>query len=273
MTTKKSRSKEKSAALETERPLAFLVDGENASAELIDEMLREVAKYGNATIRRVYGDWSSPRMMGWRNATREHSLKAVQQHTLVAGKNAADSALIIDAMDFLHLDQVKGFCLVSSDSDFTPLATKIREHRLFVMGIGEEKTPEVLRKAYDVFVLAENLRPSEIRPRHDESVETTWRARRRAPDEATDLLIRAFDTIASADGNAHLAALGNALLKLDPSFDARTYGRPRLLELIQALPDVFETERPPNAPPAVVMVRRIPERRVRRHSESKERGW
>ncbi|HEX9430561.1 MAG TPA: NYN domain-containing protein, partial [Candidatus Bathyarchaeia archaeon] len=130
-----------------EIPLAFIVDGDNASAKLIGEMLAEASKYGSVVIRRVYGDWTSTQMSAWKQTLQNFALVPEQQFANISGKNATDSAMIIDAMDILHGGVVKGFCIVSSDSDFTRLATRIREDGLFVMGIGESKTPEAFRRA------------------------------------------------------------------------------------------------------------------------------
>jgi len=141
----------------TGRPIAFLVDGDNMGPGLVDEMLAEATKYGQLAIRRVYGNWTSPQMTQWKSAVQEHGLNPIQQFPAVSGKGATDAALIIDAMDVLHSGTVRGFCIVSSDSDFTRLALRIREAGLFVMGIGSERAPAALRKAYDVFVLTENL--------------------------------------------------------------------------------------------------------------------
>ena len=138
-------------------PLAFLVDGDNASAGLVGEMLAEAAKYGSVEIRRIYGDWASGKLSSWQPTVQEHALVPVQQFTAVSGKNATDSALIIDAMDILHSGRVRGFCIVSSDSDFTRLATRLRESGMLSVGIGRAQTPPAFRNACNVFVATENL--------------------------------------------------------------------------------------------------------------------
>jgi uncharacterized LabA/DUF88 family protein len=145
--------------MDTTRRLALLIDGDNAQAALLPQMLTEVNKYGMATIRRVYGDWTEPQMKGWKEALNVYALQLVQQFRYTKGKNATDSALIIDAMDILYTAGIDGFCLVSSDSDFTRLATRIREKNLFVMGIGKESTPRPFIDACNVFVYTENLMP------------------------------------------------------------------------------------------------------------------
>ena len=139
------------------RRIAMLIDGDNAQASLLGEMLAEASKYGLVTVRRIYGDWTTPNMGGWKDALNIHAIQPVQQFRYTVGKNATDSALIIDAMDILYTMRVDGFCLVSSDSDYTRLATRIRENRLFVMGIGKQLTPRAFVNACDLFVYEENL--------------------------------------------------------------------------------------------------------------------
>ena len=240
----------------TQNPIAFLVDGDNASPELLPEMLAESSKYGSVLVRRVYGDWTSPQMNRWKKVLQEDALVPVQQFANVSGKNATDSAMIIDAMDILHSKLVKGFCLVSSDSDYTRLATRIREAGLFVMGIGEPKTPSAFRNACHVFVSTENLRKVSAAPKT--TLEPTSR------DAAREILLRAFDKVEKDDGLARLDELGQVLRRLDPSFDPRTYGEPRLVDLIRALPDTFSIERPKDAGPGELYVRRKVPRRGRR---------
>ncbi len=231
----------------TQTPIAFLVDGDNASPELLPEMLAESSKYGSVLVRRVYGDWTSPQMNRWKKVLQEHALVPVQQFANVSGKNATDSAMIIDAMDVLHSDLVRGFCLVSSDSDYTRLATRVREAGLFVMGIGEPKTPGAFRNACHVFVSTENLRGV---PAPKPTLEPSSR------EGAREILLRAFDKVEKDDGLARLDELGQVLRRLDPSFDPRTYGEPRLVDLVRALPDTFAIERPKDAVPGELYVRR-----------------
>lgn len=247
-----------------ERPLALLVDGDNASAPLISQVLDEAAKYGTSIIRRVYGDWTSPYLNSWKLVLQAHALTPSQQFANTAGKNSTDSSLIIDAMDILHGGRVRGFCIVSSDSDYTRLAIRIREEGTFVMGIGKAQTPAAFRNACNVFVAIENLSvitstsaaqagtsTAHLDSEIPERAAASGHIRppftvvpRRPPSEASDILVRAFETVVREDGRAHLATLGAALLKLDPAFDPRTYGSIRLLTLIQRLPDDFELDRP-----------------------------
>jgi len=250
-------------------PLAFLVDGDNASVGLVSEMLAEAAKYGSVEIRRVYGDWASGKLSSWRATVQQHALVPVQQFTAVSGKNATDSALIIDAMDILHSGRVRGFCIVSSDSDFTRLATRLRESGMFVVGIGRAHTPPAFRNACNVFVATENLIGSR------EGVQQAARVKkppavaaqsaptpveasgdRRAATEAFELIDKAFDSVVGEDGYCHLAELGNALLKLDPAFDPRTFGKSKLGDLLESIPGKYELQRPPPRTSGAVLVKR-----------------
>jgi hypothetical protein len=242
-------------------PLAFLVDGDNASAGLIGEMLAEAAKYGSVEIRRVYGDWASGKLSSWRSVVQEHALVPMQQFVAVSGKNATDSALIIDAMDILHSQRVRGFCIASSDSDFTRLATRLREGGMFVLGIGRAQTPAAFRNACNIFVATENLSGprattssgGEALPERTQSSTTPTR---RPVEEAFALIDRAFDSVVGEDGSSHLGQLGTALLKLDPAFDPRTYGKSKLGDLLEALPGKYEVTRPAPRTSGPVLVRR-----------------
>lgn len=236
-----------------QRALAFLVDGDNASAAFLSDMLDEASKYGALIIRKVYGDWTSGRMKSWKEVLQEHALTPMQQFANVKGKNATDSAMIIDAMDILHSKLIDGFCIVSSDSDYTRLATRIREAGLFVVGIGEPKTPASFRRACHVFVSTENLRLAQVRPvEHERPTKES----EQSANEAMKILERAFDNVVRDDGLAVMAELGEALRRLDSAFDSRTYGYAKLLDLIQAVPDVFVVERRKELGPGAVYVRK-----------------
>jgi hypothetical protein len=239
------------------RRMAMLIDGDNAQASLISNMLAESGKYGMVIIRRIYGDWTTSNMNGWKDTLQTHAIQPIQQFRYTVGKNATDSAMIIDAMDILYEDRVDGFCLVSSDSDYTRLATRIREKGIFVMGIGKQTTPRAFVNACDVFVFTENLqknlrkdtRPaksqdskkksekSEKNDRSDKVVEE-----KELQNDPLPLLKQAFDLAVQDDGWAFLGVMGTQLRQLDPSFDPRTYGYRQLSLLIQAYPDVFEME-------------------------------
>ena len=212
--------------------MAVLVDGDNAQPSLIEEVLAEAVKYGTTTVRRIYGDWTTPNMAGWKTALQGYAFQPLQQFRYTTGKNATDSALIIDAMDLLHSGRIDGFCIVSSDSDFTRLATRIREHGLFVMGIGEPKTPKAFVNACDVFVHTTNLL-SEEKPKTkpDEAEEIDW----------TKVVRQAVVAAARDDGWAFLGAVGVLVRKLDPAFDPRTYGKRQLSALVRSKPGTFRT--------------------------------
>lgn len=218
------------------RQIALLIDGDNAQPSLLERMLEEAAKYGILTVRRIYGDWTESNMKGWKEALQDHAIQPVQQFRYTTGKNATDSALIIDAMDVMHSGAVGGFCLVSSDSDYTRLATRIREQGFFVMGIGRSNTPKAFVNACEVFVHTENLADK------DEGVETTPAARRagRKQGGAPKALIQAAEMAAADDGWASLGAVGTRLRQLDSSFDPRSYGHRQLSQLVRAYPDAFE---------------------------------
>jgi hypothetical protein len=217
--------------LSEKRMIAVLIDGDNAQPALVKEMLAEVSKHGRVTLRRIYGDWTTPQMSGWKKTLHENAIQPVQQFRFTVGKNATDSALIIDAMDILHSGVVDGFCLVSSDSDFTRLATRIREKGVFVVGIGERKTPKSFTNACDLFVFTENLAVSPASAgRKAKTPESGPKASPVAG--ALPVLRKAFDLCVQEDGWANLGAPGNFLRKLDPSFDHRTYGCSSLKALI-----------------------------------------
>jgi Fe-S-cluster formation regulator IscX/YfhJ len=216
--------------------IAILIDGDNAQPGLLPQMLVEAGKYGLVTVRRIYGDWTTPNMNKWKEILNYHAFQPVQQFRYTIGKNATDSAMIIDAMDVLHSQVVEGFCLVSSDSDYTRLATRIRESGVFVMGIGEKKTPKPFVNACDVFVYTENLVAEE---------KATKAAKKKADEkkpepEPIPLLRQAFEIAMQEDGWSRLDVMGNALYQLDPGFDPRTFGHRQLSRLISNLKDYFQ---------------------------------
>ena len=206
--------------------LAVLVDADNAQAAVISELLDETAKYGTATVKRAYGDWTTQNLAGWKDVLHVHAIQPIQQFRYTTGKNATDSALIIDAMDLLHGGRVDGFCLVSSDSDFTRLATRIREAGLSVYGFGEEKTPKPFVAACDKFVFTEILR---VTPSGTPATVSTKTPLKR-------LLTSAVTAAAQDDGWAALAVIGTLVMKSDPSFDPRNFGFKKLSDLVKAQP-------------------------------------
>jgi uncharacterized LabA/DUF88 family protein len=227
----------------------MLIDGDNAQPSLIEPILTEAGKYGLVTIRRIYGDWTTQTMKGWKDALAIHAIQPYQQFRYTIGKNATDSAMIIDAMDILHSGVVNGFCLVSSDSDYTRLAMRIREKGLFVMGVGKKTTPRAFINACEVFVYTENLAAeAEPTPKPEPTRRRTSRTPRKAPPAAepapptspSQLLKKAFDMAVQDDGWAFLGTMGSRLRQLDPSFDPRTYGSKQLSTLIRTYPNIFE---------------------------------
>jgi hypothetical protein len=218
--------------------IAILIDGDNAQASLLPQMLVEAGKYGQVTVRRIYGDWTTQSMNSWKDILNFHAFQPVQQFRYTIGKNATDSAMIIDAMDILHTNVVDGFCLVSSDSDYTRLATRIRETGIFVMGIGEKKTPKPFVNACDVFVYTENL-VAEVKTVESRTHKPSGK-KKKEEVEPIPLLRQAFEMAVREDGWASLAMMGNALYQLDPGFDPRTFGHKQLSRLIGSYKEWFE---------------------------------
>ena len=219
--------------------IAMLIDGDNAQAALLAQMLVEAGRHGQVTVRRIYGDWTTANMNSWKETLNFHAFQPIQQFRYTVGKNATDSAMIIDAMDILHSIVVDGFCLVSSDSDYTRLATRIRETGIFVMGIGEKKTPKAFVNACDVFVYTENLL---LEKKASQSKRTNANKSKRDKEESDPmpLLTQAFEMAVQQDGWARLDAMGTALYQLDPGFDPRTYGHKQLSRMVSKLKDRFE---------------------------------
>jgi hypothetical protein len=221
--------------------IALLIDGDNAQPSLIGSIITETAKYGAITIRRVYGDWTTASMSGWKNALNNYAIQPIQQFRYTIGKNATDSAMIIDAMDILHSHQVGGFCVVSSDSDYTRLATRIREQGVFVMGIGKKSTPKAFVNACNIFIQTENLAPRQQAPRGRREAKVPEVKGEKPKDlDPLPLLRGAYEMAVQEDGWANLGTLGFYLHQLDPSFDPRTYGFKQLSQLIKSLSSYFE---------------------------------
>ncbi len=216
-----------------QQKFAVLIDGDNAQASLLPQILAEVSKAGLITIKRIYGDWTTTNMNSWKESLHKHAIQPIQQFRYTVGKNATDSAMIIDAMDLLHSNDVDGFCIVSSDSDYTRLATRIREEGLFVIGVGEKKTPEAFTNACNQFIYSENLtvnKEAGKEPQKEERADTP---------ELLALLIQGFEMAAKEEEWVHLAKMGSALRQLNPAFDPRTYGQPKLQPLIKKYPETF----------------------------------
>ncbi|MFV0361060.1 NYN domain-containing protein [Tropicimonas sp.] len=226
-----------------QRPLlAVLIDADNTSPQYAPAIFDEIAGLGEASVRRVYGDFSSSQMKGWSKVAAEFGLVPFHQPANTVGKNASDIALVIDAMDLLHTGRFDGFVLVSSDSDFTRLASRIREQGLDVYGIGQRKTPEAFRKACKRFIYLENIDSSaagdeKVSPKKAES-------KARPLNEARDLILRAMDGMDQDDDWFPMGQLGQFVVAANPDFDTRTYGRKKLSDLVQAI-GIFETRRGP----------------------------
>jgi uncharacterized LabA/DUF88 family protein len=238
--------------------IAMLIDGENAQSSLIDKMVAETGKYGLVTVRRIYGDWTTPQMKSWKDILNAHAIQPIQQFRYTIGKNSSDASLIIDAMDILYEGTVHGFCLVSSDSDYTRLATRIREKGLFVMGIGRKNTPPAFVKACEVFVYTENLMPEKqivkFIPHHQETIQEAIPGN--VTSDPLPLLKNAFDLAEQEDGWAFLGTLGGRLRQLDPGFDSRTYGFNQLSQLVKAQKDTFEIrENKSRSGPSLIYIR------------------
>lgn len=244
------------AKIEAEEPtlrLAVLIDADNAQAAVIEGLLAEIARFGEATVKRIYGDFTAATSSSWKKVLQQYAIKPVQQFAYTTGKNATDSTLIIDAMDLLYTRKFDGFCLITSDSDFTGLAMRLREEGLTVLGFGEKKTPDAFRNACHKFVYTEVLRPSS-------TVEPTASAKKtetepttippQLPAEITEpkqefpkkFVLTALEQSIDDTGWAHLGTFGSYLTKLQPDFDSRLYGYKKLSELVKAKTELFVTQ-------------------------------
>ena len=242
---------------EPSKRLAVLIDADNAQASVLEALLGEIARFGEATVRRIYGDFTSPASAGWKKLLNKHSIKPVQQFAYTSGKNATDSTMIIDAMDLLYTRRFDGFCLVTSDSDFTGLAVRLREEGLQVLGFGEQKTPEAFRNACHRFVFTEVLRPAAPAPATPISapIPTNGDSTQRSsepnvvalvkPPFPREFLIEALEQSADESGWSHLGTFGSYLQKIQPDFDSRLHGFKKLSDLVRAHPELFLTEERP----------------------------
>src|ERR1700691_883370 len=228
------------SAHEAGATLALLIDGDNASPKIVAGLLAEVAKYGVASVRRIYGDWTKPNLTGWKSCLLEHSIQPIQQFAYTTGKNATDGAMIIDAMDLLNTGRFDGFCIVSSDSDFARLAARIREQGVTVYGFGERKTPRPFITACDKFVYFDVLNVAGERKEAEAAAAPKALAVKPAPAKtaldpaALDMLSKAVTASADEDGRANLGRVGAHLANQSPDFDPRNYGFPRLSNLVEA---------------------------------------
>jgi len=244
------------AKIESEEPtlrLAVLIDADNAQATVIEGLLAEIARFGEATVKRIYGDFTAPTSSSWKKVLQRYAIKPVQQFAYTTGKNVTDSTLIIDAMDLLYTRKFDGFCLITSDSDFTGLAMRLREEGLTVLGFGEKKTPEAFRNACHKFVFTEVLRPSSTA--EPISLSPKIKSKQKVvspltPPEAIEpklefpqkFVLRALEQSIDDAGWAHLSTFGSYLTKLQPDFDSRLYGYKKLSDLVKAKKELFEIE-------------------------------
>jgi uncharacterized LabA/DUF88 family protein len=219
----------------TNEKLAVLIDADNVPYANVKEMLEEISKNGTPTIKRIYADWTKPTVSGWKSVLLENAITPIQQYSYTTGKNSSDSALIIDAMDILYSDKVSGFCIVSSDSDFTRLATRLREAGMTVIGFGEKKTPQPFISACDKFIYLEILKS--IPTKTTATTKTTAKEKdeplSKVDAKTITLLINSVNDLADESGWTFLGNLGSFILKKKPDFDPRNYGFPKLYPLIK----------------------------------------
>jgi len=236
--------------------IALLIDADNAQPTLIEKTLNETGKYGLITIRRIYGDWTAENMRGWKRILNNYAIQPIQQFRYTVGKNSTDSAMIIDAMDVLHSHRVDGFCIVSSDSDYTRLATRIREAGIFVMGVGKRTTPKPFVNACNVFIYTENLVSKEDTEKTKKaSISSSAEHGKTKKYDPVPMLKAATEMAAQEDGWANLATIGFYLHQLDPGFDPRTYGYKQLSQLIKKYFNVFELRHQDENGPTSVYVK------------------
>ena len=227
--------------------LAILIDADNSNPGKLPDLLAEIAKYGNASVRRAYGNWTSGHLGGWTNGLLTHSITPIQPFNYTTGKNATDSALIIDAMDLMYSGHLDGFCIVSSDSDFTRLAARIREQGMTVYGFGERKTPQAFVAACDKFVYVENLGDAgeaDEAPAGGQRRQAAKKTPALKRDRKLDALLReAVDAASDDSGWAHLGAVGSNLVRLASDFDPRSWGFRKLKDLVAAHPGYLVEDR------------------------------
>jgi uncharacterized LabA/DUF88 family protein len=224
--------------MENTDKLAVLIDADNAQPSIVDGLLAEIANYGIASVKRIYGDWTGSSLKGWKDVLLEYSIQPMQQFAYTKGKNATDSAMIIDAMDLLYTSNFNGFCIVSSDSDFTKLASRIRESGLLVYGFGEKKTPSAFVSACDKFIYTEVLR---VKTDESEVIAKKTSSELKQDTKLVRLLRNAVEASSDESGWAHLAPVGSNIAKQSPEFDPRNYGYGKLGELVTAI-KLFDIE-------------------------------
>jgi uncharacterized LabA/DUF88 family protein len=231
----------------SEAKLAVLIDADNTQSSIIEGLLNEVAKYGVASVKRIYGDWTSTNLRSWKDKLLEYAIQPIQQFSYTTGKNATDSAMIIDAMDLLYTEKLDGFCIVSSDSDFTRLAARLRESGLTVYGFGEKKTPRAFVSVCDKFIYTEILRETQEESEDEDTRHSSKTKKEFKVDRKLLKLLRdAVDDIAEESGWAYLGAVGQKINNRSADFDPRNYGFKKLGDMFRAIPQ-FETEERPQS--------------------------
>lgn len=225
-----------------EMHLAVLIDGDNIPYANIKGMMEEIAKFGIPTFKRIYGDWTKPQLGGWKGVLLENAITPIQQYSYTSGKNATDSAMIIDAMDILYSGKVDGFCVVSSDSDFTRLATRLRESGMLVIGMGEKKTPSPFIVACDKFIYLEILVSSDDKDSDKKNKDKEQASVQKVDNRLLNLLKATIQDQADDDGWAFLGEVGQMLNKKRPDFDPRNYGFSRLTPMLKSLKKNFEVD-------------------------------
>ena len=223
--------------------LAVLIDADNIPYANVKGMMEEIAKYGTPTFKRIYGDWTRPTTTGWKGVLLQNAITPIQQYSYTSGKNATDSAMIIDAMDILYTGRVDGFCIVSSDSDFTRLATRLREAGMKVIGIGEKKTPDPFITACDKFIYIEILSTEDVNPPDIRAKRPKKESLQKIDKRVINLIKSSINDIADESGWAFLGEVGTLILKKQPNFDARNYGFRKLLQLMKSVEDIEVDER------------------------------
>ncbi len=235
-----------------ELKLAVLIDADNVPYSNVKGMMEEIAKYGTPTTKRIYADWTKPNANGWKSVLLEHAITPIQQYSYTVGKNSSDSAMIIDAMDLLYSDKVDGFCIVSSDSDFTRLAIRLRESGMKVIGIGEKKTPNSFIVACDRFIYIEVLdgainkktkkQPTTIGTKKPVEKEAEKEVSNKIDNQTIELIEATLEAIGDEDGWAFLGDVGNLIVKNKPEFDPRNYGYSKLTPMLKSLTDILEID-------------------------------
>jgi hypothetical protein len=241
-----------------ELKLAVLIDADNVPYSNVKGMMEEIAKYGTPTTKRIYADWTKPNAGGWKSVLLEHAITPIQQYSYTVGKNSSDSAMIIDAMDLLYSDKVDGFCIVSSDSDFTRLAIRLRESGMKVIGIGEKKTPNSFIVACDRFVYIEVIEgaikktrtivsglgktPKTTAPSSGSKKQAEKETPSKIENQTIELIESTLEAIGDEDGWAFLGDVGNLIVKKKPEFDPRNYGFSKLTPMLKSLTDILEID-------------------------------